>query len=128
MVAAIAAAVDVPVQTGGGVRDVDAARALADAGVARVVIGTAAVEEPELVGRLAPLVAGGRGARRARPRGRRARAGSRASGADVADLLPGFEDAGAAAAVVTQIDVDGTGCGPGPRRATRELLAVTRLP
>ncbi|MEO7428177.1 MAG: HisA/HisF-related TIM barrel protein [Acidimicrobiales bacterium] len=43
LIAAIAAAVPVPVQAGGGVRSVDAAAALADAGVARVVIGTAAM-------------------------------------------------------------------------------------
>ncbi|OWY62088.1 1-(5-phosphoribosyl)-5-((5-phosphoribosylamino)methylideneamino)imidazole-4-carboxamide isomerase, partial [cyanobacterium TDX16] len=53
LVAAIAAAVDVPVQSGGGVRTEEAAAALVDAGVARVVIGTAALEDPELVHRLA---------------------------------------------------------------------------
>lgn len=37
------------VQTGGGIRSVDAARAALDAGAARVVIGTAAVSEPALV-------------------------------------------------------------------------------
>ena len=45
--ARIAAAVAVPVQSGGGVRDEAAAAALADAGVARVVIGTAALERPD---------------------------------------------------------------------------------
>src|SRR5690606_3187912 len=39
LIAAIAGAVDVPVQAGGGVRSVEAAAALADAGVARVVMG-----------------------------------------------------------------------------------------
>ncbi len=37
------------VQTGGGVRTLDDARQLADAGVARVVMGSAAVADPELV-------------------------------------------------------------------------------
>ncbi len=50
---AVCGAVAVPVQVGGGVRSVDAAAALADAGVARVVIGTAAVENPSLVQRVA---------------------------------------------------------------------------
>ena len=49
-------AVDVPVQAGGGVRSLDAARALADVGVARVVMGTAAVESPELVADVVPIV------------------------------------------------------------------------
>ncbi|MFZ9482713.1 MAG: HisA/HisF-related TIM barrel protein, partial [Ilumatobacteraceae bacterium] len=49
--AAIAAAVAgrVRVQTGGGVRSVGDAQALADAGVARVVMGSAAVGDPSLV-------------------------------------------------------------------------------
>ena len=37
------------IQTGGGVRSVDAARLLADAGVTRVVIGSAAVRSPSIV-------------------------------------------------------------------------------
>jgi len=59
VVAAIAAAVAgrAKVQTGGGVRSVDDARELADAGVARVVMGSAAVEHPELVDAAAQVVA-----------------------------------------------------------------------
>lgn len=51
VVAAIVAALDgvAQVQTGGGVRSLDDARELADAGVARVVMGSAAVREPALV-------------------------------------------------------------------------------
>lgn len=51
VVAAIAAALAgiAQVQTGGGVRSLDDARELADAGVARVVMGSAAVREPALV-------------------------------------------------------------------------------
>src|SRR6185295_18659724 len=52
-VAAIARSVGCDVETGGGVRSVEAAERLLDAGVARVVIGTAAVERPELVTELA---------------------------------------------------------------------------
>ena len=51
VVAAIAAALagNARVQTGGGVRSLDDARELADAGVARVVMGSAAVRDPALV-------------------------------------------------------------------------------
>jgi phosphoribosylformimino-5-aminoimidazole carboxamide ribotide isomerase len=51
VVAAIVSALDgaARVQTGGGVRSLDDARELADAGVARVVMGSAAVREPALV-------------------------------------------------------------------------------
>lgn len=44
------------VQTGGGVRTMDDARALVDAGVARVVMGSAAVADPDLVERVAATV------------------------------------------------------------------------
>lgn len=51
IIEAVAAAVagQASVQTGGGVRTVDDAQQLADAGVARVVMGSAAVADPSLV-------------------------------------------------------------------------------
>ena len=48
----IAAAIDVPIEVGGGVRSVDDVQQLCDAGVARVVLGTVAVESPELLNEL----------------------------------------------------------------------------
>ena len=70
-IAAIAAAVAgrAHVQTGGGVRSVDDAKALADAGVARVVMGSAAVQRSRARRRR----------RRRRARRRRARPPRRAS-------------------------------------------------
>jgi phosphoribosylformimino-5-aminoimidazole carboxamide ribotide isomerase len=58
VVAAIAAAVaaSASVQTGGGVRSVADAQALADAGVARVVMGSAAVADPSLVAAASAVV------------------------------------------------------------------------
>jgi phosphoribosylformimino-5-aminoimidazole carboxamide ribotide isomerase len=58
VVAAIAAAVSgrARVQTGGGVRAVVDAQHLADAGVARVVMGSAAVQHPELVEAAAEVI------------------------------------------------------------------------
>ena len=44
------------VQTGGGVRSIDDARQLADAGVARVVMGSAAVADPSLVASASDVV------------------------------------------------------------------------
>jgi len=59
VVAAIASAVagQARVQTGGGVRSVADAQALADAGVARVVMGSAAVAQPQLVADASDVVA-----------------------------------------------------------------------
>ena len=45
----ICQAVRVPVQTGGGIRDVDSAVRALDAGAQRIILGTTAVEEPSLV-------------------------------------------------------------------------------
>jgi phosphoribosylformimino-5-aminoimidazole carboxamide ribotide isomerase len=59
VVAAIVSAVDgaARVQTGGGVRSLTDARELADAGVARVVMGSAAVSNPSLVEAASDIVA-----------------------------------------------------------------------
>ena len=45
----IAAAVDCPIQVGGGLRDADSVAAVLDAGAERVVIGTAALRDPEFL-------------------------------------------------------------------------------
>lgn len=45
----IVEAVDVPIEFGGGVRTIDDVQQLSDAGVARVVLGTVAVENPQLL-------------------------------------------------------------------------------
>ncbi len=111
VVAAIAAAVDVPVQTGGGVRSIEAARALFDAGVERVVIGTAALTSPDLVSTLA--------AEHRVAVGLDAKSGEVAtdgwlvgSGRTVLDVARSFADAGVDAFVVTDISRDGTLEGP----------------
>ena len=52
IISELAAAIDVPVQVGGGIRTVEDAGALLERGVARVIIGTAAVKRPELVTKL----------------------------------------------------------------------------
>lgn len=110
-IAAVAAAVDVPVQTGGGVRSVEAAEALFALGVSRVVLGTAALEQPGMVRRLAAAhqVAVGLDVR-----GREVavRGWEEGSGMDVVELLDEFEGSDVAAFVVTQISRDGTLDGP----------------
>jgi len=54
-VAAVRAVLGIPLTVGGGVRSVDDARALLEAGADRVAVNTAAVEDPSLIGRLADL-------------------------------------------------------------------------
>ena len=55
VVGAVATALDIPVQAGGGVRSIADAEVLFDAGVRRVVMGTAALESPAIVGQVAEL-------------------------------------------------------------------------
>jgi phosphoribosylformimino-5-aminoimidazole carboxamide ribotide isomerase len=113
LIAAVAGTVDAAVQVGGGVRDDDTAAALLGAGVARVVVGTAALEDPEWVRRLAARhpgqVAVGLDARgrEVAVRGWEAR-----SGRDLVEVARQFDDAGVAALVVTEIGRDGTLSGP----------------
>ena len=107
----IAESVGVPVQTGGGVRDAGSAHALYDLGVARVVVGTAAVENPSFVASLAAdhEVAVGLDARGREVAVRGWREGS---GLDLLELARKFSDLGVAALVVTEIGRDGTLEGP----------------
>ncbi len=51
----IVEAVDVPIEFGGGIRSVEDVQQLCDAGVARVVLGTVAVESPDLLRELIDL-------------------------------------------------------------------------
>lgn len=123
-VAAIVAAAGVPVQYGGGVRSVAAARQLAGVGVARVVIGTAALETPALIEEVSDRqpVALGLDVRGREIALRGWRSGSGRSLADVLATEPAVE-----ALVVTQIDTDGTLGGPDVELLT-EVLAATDLP
>ncbi len=127
VIAAICAAVDAPVQVGGGVRSVEAADALFDLGVDRVVIGTAAIENPDLVTELT-------GAGRRVVVGLDARGDevathgwTTASGRTVGELAAHFADAGVHSLVVTEISRDGTMEGPDVEGLSR-LLDQTAIP
>ena len=113
LVAAVARSVTCRVETGGGVRSVEAAERLIEAGVARVVVGTAAVERPELVTGLAVRFPG-QVAVGLDARGRQVavKGWTETTGADLVDLAKRFEGEGVAALIVTEIGRDGTMAGP----------------
>jgi phosphoribosylformimino-5-aminoimidazole carboxamide ribotide isomerase len=125
-IAAVAAALrarGVAVQTGGGVRSVDDARELAAAGVARVVLGTAAVADPSLADRVHER-SGARVAVGLDVRGREVAVKGWTEGAGALDdVLAGFRGRAVDAFVVTQIGVDGTLEGPDVE-LYRELTAA----
>ncbi len=130
VVAAIASALagtGTRVQSGGGVRTADGAEALLGAGVDRVVLGTAALEDPALVRRLSDAHPG-RVAVGLDVRGEEVavRGWTEGSGRRVVDVAGGFADSGVAALVVTQILVDATMAGPDVEGLTA-LLAATGL-
>ncbi len=128
VVEAVCAAVACRVQAGGGVRTAEAAGALLGSGVARVVLGTAAVEQPGLVDDLCVMhpgqVAVGLDAR-----GREVavRGWAESGGADLVELAQRFTDSGVAALVVTEIGRDGTLEGPAVEQL-RPVLEATALP
>jgi phosphoribosylformimino-5-aminoimidazole carboxamide ribotide isomerase len=126
VIAAICDAVDVPIQTGGGVRSEAAADALFELGVTRVVLGTAALEDPALVRLLAsrhPVAVG----LDARGREVAVRGWEEGSGQDLLDVARGFADAGVEALIVTEIARDGTLEGP-DLDGLGEVLEATELP
>ena len=104
----ILAAVKMKVQLGGGVRDMRTIQGWLDKGIARVIIGTAALKDPDLVREAARLnpgrIAVGIDARD----GRVAVDGwARQSDTSALDLGRRFEDAGVAAIIYTDIARDG---------------------
>src|SRR4029453_15403903 len=107
----IAAAVAVPVQVGGGVRSRADAEALWAAGVRRVVMGTAALADPDLVASIVPdgAVAVGLDAR---GRDLAVRGWEASSGVDLLEAATRFGEMGVAALVVTEIGRDGMLDGP----------------
>jgi len=126
LVAAIAGALSCPVQAGGGVRSAEAAARLLDAGVARVVVGTAAVEDPGLVDALCRRypgrVAAGLDARGSQLA---VRGWTETSAAELTVAARRLEDAGVAALVVTEIGRDGTMAGPDLEQLGAVLVATT---
>jgi phosphoribosylformimino-5-aminoimidazole carboxamide ribotide isomerase len=106
--AGLAAAGAVPVQLGGGIRSLATIEAWLGRGVRRVVLGTVALTDPELVKRACAAFPG-RVAIGIDARGGRVAVEGWAKTADVTaeELALKFEDAGAAAIVYTDIDRDG---------------------
>ena len=108
VVEAILAAVEVPVQLGGGLRDLAGIEGWLAAGLRRVILGTAAVKDPELV-RAACKAFPGRVAVGLDARdGKVAVEGwARVSELAALDLARKFEDAGVSTIIYTDIDRDG---------------------
>lgn len=127
-VRAIRAAIDIPIQLGGGIRDMAAVAGWIEAGITRVILGTAALTNPSFV----------KEAARAFPGkivvGADAKGGKVATEgwATVSELTPlelgrKFEDAGVAAILFTDVDGDGLLQGVNVA-ATAALAHAVRIP
>ena len=107
-VEAILAAVEIPLQLGGGIRDIDGIEAWLGKGVARIVLGTAAVRDPALVGQAARLYPGRIAVAIDARDGKVAVEGwAKTSELSALEIARRFEDAGVAAIVYTDIARDG---------------------
>jgi phosphoribosylformimino-5-aminoimidazole carboxamide ribotide isomerase len=127
-VEAILAAITIPAQLGGGIRDLATIEAWLSKGIRRVILGTIAVRNPALVRDACKLFPG------------RVAVGIDAKGGKVAvegwaetseltaiDLARRFEDAGVAAIIYTDIERDGVLKGLN-LAATAELARATSIP
>jgi phosphoribosylformimino-5-aminoimidazole carboxamide ribotide isomerase len=118
----------VPAQLGGGIRDMKTIETWIEKGLARVILGTVAVENPDLVREAARefpgKVAVGIDARN----GRVATKGwAEETDVMVTDLAKSFEDAGVAAIIYTDIMRDGAMKGPNVE-ATADLANAVSIP
>jgi phosphoribosylformimino-5-aminoimidazole carboxamide ribotide isomerase len=109
----IVAAINVPVQLGGGLRDSKKVEQAMSSGVERVVLGTAAVRDPEM----AEAIAAAHGERvvasvDARSGKVAAEGWTEASDLDTADVISALSDRGIARFVYTPVEVDGLMEGP----------------
>ncbi|RBI86172.1 1-(5-phosphoribosyl)-5-((5-phosphoribosylamino)methylideneamino)imidazole-4-carboxamide isomerase [Rhodosalinus halophilus] len=126
--AILAACPGTPAQLGGGIRDMSTIEGWLEKGLARVILGTVAVEDPELV-RAAARAFPGRIAVGIDARdGRVATRGwAEETEVEATDLARRFEDAGVAAIIYTDIDRDGAMGGPNVP-ATEALARAVGIP
>lgn len=127
-VRAILKDIDIPVQLGGGIRNESQIEHWIEAGVSRVILGTAAVRNPELVKwachQFPDQIAVGIDALNGEVMVDGWVDGSNIQAVELARL---FEDAGVAAIIYTDIDRDGTGKGVNVE-ATVKLAEATNIP
>jgi phosphoribosylformimino-5-aminoimidazole carboxamide ribotide isomerase len=105
---AVLAAVDVDVQLGGGIRTVADASGLLERGVDRVILGTAAVENPDIVAEISDDFPGSVVVSLDAKGGEVVVAGwTEGTGLDPAEAAARYEDRGAGAILFTDVDVEG---------------------
>lgn len=119
---------DIPVQLGGGIRDLDTIEAYLDSGITYVIIGTAAVKNPGFLSDACTAFPGHVIVGLDAKDGKVATDGwSKMTGHDVIDLARKYEDYGVEAVVYTDIGRDGMLSGVNVE-ATVRLAQALRIP
>jgi phosphoribosylformimino-5-aminoimidazole carboxamide ribotide isomerase len=118
---------NIPVEVGGGVRSAEIATTFIDAGVTRVVLGTRAVESPDLLEKLVKQFGGDRVAVSVDAKdGKVAVKGwTEITAVDALDFIKSVENLGVRTIIFTDIATDGTLQGPNIG-ALEKILASTR--
>jgi len=125
---AIRAAIDLPIQLGGGIRDRAGIEGWLEAGITRVILGTAALRNPALVKEAARAHPGRIAVGIDAKKGKVAVEGwAETSQMEAVDLARRFEDAGVAAIIFTDIARDGM-LGGVNVEATAALANAVRIP
>ena len=124
----ICAALSIPVQLGGGIRDESVARAYLDAGVQRLIIGTLALEAPEAFAALCRAFPGRIGVYLDAEGGRlKTKGWVSDAGLTIDDVLPRLLRDGAAFIIYTDIERDGMQSGVNVE-ALRRLATLSTVP
>jgi len=127
-VLAIRSAVSAKLELGGGIRDLDTIALYLDRGLNRIILGTAAMRDPNLVGeaarRFPGKIAVGLDARGSKVV---VEGWTEDSGQDYLDLARRFQGLGVAALIYTDVDRDGMRTGPNLER-TRALARAVDIP
>lgn len=119
---------DIPVQLGGGIRDLATARAYVEAGVSRIIIGTVALENPELFAEICRALPGKVGVSLDAVDGAlKTKGWVEDAGQTVFDVAPRLTEQGASFLVYTDIARDGMGSGVN-LEALERLVEATALP
>lgn len=125
---AILAAISIPAQLGGGIRDIATIEAYLSLGLSRVIIGTAAQRNPELVVEACRKFPGRIVVGIDAKNGMVAVQGwAEVTGITAVDLARKFEDCGVSAIIYTDISRDGMMAGPNIE-ATRALAEAIAIP
>ncbi|MFC5365496.1 1-(5-phosphoribosyl)-5-[(5-phosphoribosylamino)methylideneamino]imidazole-4-carboxamide isomerase [Salinirubrum litoreum] len=124
-VEAIREAVDVPIQLGGGIRTAEDAIDLLDRGVDRVILGTAAVETPEIVAEISEVHPDSVVVSLDAKDGEVVVSGwTEGTGLDPAEAAERYEDLGAGGILFTDVDVEGRLAGVRTEGVERLVEAV----